>query len=168
MIGLTQKFQAIVIILLTVGFALPLRGQNIKPSSDKINYLGIGGTIGLSDEGETALGDGGFSILGRISLTENFSIHTSSVINDDSLLTVAVTGGIPIKNASGRTIIFPFLGGGISADTEDFNVDPTVTSGVDIPINSLITGTVRVNANFADDTDVGLVLGVGIDLFDLL
>ena len=147
----------------------PSNPNNRPPKrSNKINYLGIGGTIGLSDEGDTALGDGGFSILGRVSLTENFSIHTSSVIKDDNLLSVAATGGIPIENKqTGRTIIFPFVGGGISADTEDFNVDPVVTGGVDIPINPLITGTMRVNANFGDETDIGLILGVGVDLLKL-
>ena len=140
-----------------------------EEKSDRINYTGIGGTIGLSDDGGTALGEGGFSIVGRFSLTNNLSVHAASVITDDSILSVALTGGAPIKNQeTGRTIVYPFLGVGILAETDDFEIDPLVSGGVDIPINDLITGTARVNASFGDDgTDVGIVLGVGVDVFEL-
>lgn len=143
----------------------PSQSSSDKPKkSDRINYVGIGGAIGLEDAGETALGEGGFSILGRFSLTDHFSIHSSSIISGDNLISIAATGGVPIKNKeTGRTIVFPFVGAGISADTEDFNIDPVVTGGVDVPINQLITGTARVNANFGDETDIGILLGVGID-----
>ncbi len=154
----------------------PRIAQQTDPSSpdagsDRINYVGIGGTIGLSDEGETPLGEGGFSIVGRISLTENISIHTSSVLGDEGLLSVALTGGAPIRDQStGRTLFFPFLGAGIAVETEEFDtVDPQATGGVDVPLGSTVTGTARVNATFAEDgTDVGLTIGVGIDLFDLI
>jgi len=149
--------------------------QQTAPSSpdagsDRINYVGIGGTIGLSDEGETPQGEGGFSIVGRISLSENISIHTASVLGDGSMISVALTGGAPIRDQStGRTSVFPFLGGGIAVGTGDSGtVDPLVTGGVDVPLGSTVTGTARVSATFADDgTDVGLTFGVGIDLFDL-
>ncbi len=139
--------------------------------SGSINYVGIGGTIGLSDEGETSQGEGGFSVLGRISLTENISIHTASVLGDEGTLSVALTGGAPIRDQStGRTLAFPFLGGGIAVETEDFDtVDPLATGGVDVPLGSAVTGTARASATFTDDgTDVGLTFGVGIDLFDLI
>jgi hypothetical protein len=138
--------------------------------SGRINYVGIGGTIGLSDEGETPQGEGGFSIVGRISLSENISIHTASVLGDEGMVSVALTGGAPIRDQStGRTLVFPFLGGGIAVGTGDSGtVDPLVTGGVDVPLGSTVTGTARVSATFADDgTDVGLTFGVGIDLFDL-
>ncbi|MEO0759895.1 MAG: hypothetical protein AAFY78_23830 [Cyanobacteria bacterium J06648_16] len=140
-----------------------------EEKSDRISYTGIGGTIGLSDDGGSALGEGGFSIVGRFSLTNNLSVHAASVITDDSILSVALTGGAPIKNQeTGRTIVYPFLGVGILAETDDFEIDPLVSGGVDIPINDLITGTARVNASFGDDgTDVGIVLGVGVDVFEL-
>ena len=143
----------------------PSKTQSEKPQqSDRLNYFGIGGAIGLEDAGETALGDGGFSILGRFSFTDRFSIHSSSIISGDNLISIAATAGTPIKNKeTARTIVFPFIGVGISADTEDFNIDPVATGGVDVPINRLITGTIRINANFGDETDLGLLLGVGVD-----
>ncbi|MGJ3253195.1 MAG: hypothetical protein ACFE0J_19000 [Elainellaceae cyanobacterium] len=143
--------------------------QSDEEKPDRINYTGVGGTIGLSDEGGTTLGEGGFSIVGRFSLTNNLSVHAASVISDDNVLSVALTGGAPIKNQeTGRTIIYPFLGAGILAEIDDFEIDPLVSGGVDIPINDLITGTARVNASFGNEgTDVGIVLGVGVDLFEL-
>ncbi len=135
-----------------------------------MNYLGIGGMIDLSDEGETPEEEGGFSIVGRLSLTENISIHTASVLGDEGILSVGLTGGFPIRDqATGTTLAFPFVGGGIAVETGDSGtVDPQATGGVDVPLGSTVTGTARVNATFADDgTDVGLTFGVGIDLFDL-
>lgn len=140
-----------------------------KDKADRINYFGIGGTIGLVDDGGTDLGDGGFSLVGRFSFTDNLSIHSASVISGDSVSTFALTGGAPISNQStGRTLVFPFAGAGVALEIDDFDVDPFVTGGVDVPITDLITGTARVNASFGGDgTDVGLVLGVGVDFLDL-
>ncbi|WP_080804841.1 hypothetical protein [Halomicronema hongdechloris] len=137
---------------------------------DRINYFGVGGTIGLSDEGETGLGDGGFSLVGRLSVTDHLSIHSASVLTGDSLASFAVTGGLPIQHQStGRPLLFPFVGAGISVETDDFEVDPLVSGGVDVPITDLVTGTARINASFGNDgTDVGLVLGVGVDFLELL
>lgn len=59
-------------ILCLLGLS-PAYAQQSTPSqarAERINYLGIGSAVSLSDEGETALGDGGFSIVGRTSLTE--------------------------------------------------------------------------------------------------
>lgn len=142
-----------------------------EAGSDRINYLGIGGTIDLSDEGETTQEEGGLSIVGRISLTENVSIHTASVLGDEGILSVGLTGGVPIRDqTTGRTLAFPFLGGGIAVETGDSGtVDPLATGGVDVPLGSTVTGTARINATFADDsTDIDLTFGVGIDLFDLI
>ncbi|MEO0985116.1 MAG: hypothetical protein AAFY20_06155 [Cyanobacteria bacterium J06639_14] len=65
------------------------RSDEEKP--DRINYTGIGGTIGLSDGGDTASGEGGFSIVGRFSLTNNLSIHAVSVVSDDSIFSLALS-----------------------------------------------------------------------------
>jgi outer membrane biosynthesis protein TonB len=144
-----------------------------KPEAQKkprrINYFGLGGNIGLVNDGGTATGSGGFSILGRNSLTNNLSIHSTSVFGDKSIQSTALTGGVPIKNkTTGKTILFPFAGAGLSIKTNNFTVYPLVTAGVDIPMSKYITATVRMNATFAERTDVGVVMGVGVDIFGLL
>lgn len=128
------------------------------------SYIGIGGNIGLGGE-STSLGDGGFSLLGRTAITDNISLHTSSVFSDDSVSAFALTFGIPIyKGGRDLELVYPFVGGGIAVEDffGDFNVDALVTTGVDVPILRRLTGTVRLNFGFAeDDTDIGLLLGVG-------
>ena len=144
--------------------------QSEEEKSERINYsFGPGATIGLSDDGETALGDGGFSLVGRFSLTDNLSVHTASTIGDNSLFTAALTGGAPVRNAdSDRTLVFPFAGAGVSVETNEFDVNPFVTAGVDVPIIDKLTGTARINASFDQNgTDVGIVFGVGYDIFSL-
>jgi hypothetical protein len=144
--------------------------QTEEETSERINYaFGPGGTIGLSDDGETALGEGGFSLVGRFSLTDNLSVHTASVIGDNSLFTAALTGGAAVRNAADdRTIVFPFAGAGISVETNEFDVNPFIAAGVDVPIIERLTGTARINASFDQNgTDVGVVLGVGYDIFSL-
>lgn len=136
---------------------------------DRIHYFGAGGTIGLSDEGDTALGSGGFSLVGRFSITDNLAVHTASAFGDNSIASVALTGGAPIRNEeTGRIKLYPFLGAGVAVRTDEFEFDPLVTGGVDIPITDVITGTTRINASFGDDgTDVGLVLGIGANFLEL-
>ena len=147
-----------------------------EPEEEKItrSYLGLGGNIGIESE-ETALGDGGFSLVGRTAFTKNISLHSSTVFGDDNVSAFALTFGVPIfKSAtSDLELVYPFVGGGIAIEDlfGDFNVDGLVTTGVDVPILERVTGTARLNLGFAeDDPDVGLLLGVGYNfsLFDLL
>ncbi len=144
--------------------------QTDDDTTERINYaFGPGGAIGLTDDGETALGEGGFALVGRFSLTDNLSVHTASVIGNNSLFTAALTGGAPIRNADDdRTLVFPFAGAGVSVETNEFDVNPFISAGVDVPIIDRLTGTARINASFDQNgTDVGVVLGVGYDIFSL-
>lgn len=134
---------------------------------DRINYFGVGGTIGVSDDGDTELGDGGFSLVGKLSLSDSLSIHSASVLGGDSFASFALTTGFPGANEVERVKLFPFVGAGVGVEFDDFEVSPLVTAGVDVPINDLFTGTARVNAAFNDGTDVGVVLGVGVDFLSL-
>ena len=136
------------------------------------SYIGIGGNIGLGGE-STSLGDGGFSLLGRTAITNNISLHTSSVFGDDGVSAFALTFGVPVyKSGRDLELVYPFVGGGIAVEDffGDFNVDALVTTGIDVPILRRLTGTVRLNFGFAeDDTDIGLLLGVGYNfsIFEL-
>lgn len=135
-------------------------------------YIGLGGTIGLSGD-STPLGEGGFSLVGRTVFTDNLSLHTASVFQDDGLSLFAITFGVPIKKQSSEEeFLFPFIGAGVAIEDlfGDFGADALVTTGVDIPLGKKFVGTVRLNASFPeDDTDLGLLIGVGyrFSLFDL-
>ena len=138
------------------------------------SYAGLGGNIGIGGE-STALSEGGFSLVGRTAFTENISLHTSTVFGDDNIGAFALTFGLPISKSSPNELelLYPFVGGGIAVEDffGDFEVDGLVTTGVDVPILKRITATVRLNVGFAeDDTDVGLLLGVGYNfsIFELL
>ncbi|MEM7590020.1 MAG: hypothetical protein AAF383_00595 [Cyanobacteria bacterium P01_A01_bin.83] len=137
------------------------------------SYLGIGGNIGIDSE-STTLGDGGFSLVGRTVITKNISLHTSTIFSNDSVSTFAVTFGIPIFKSSNDQLelLYPFVGGGIAVENifSDFDTDGLVTAGVDVPIIKRITATARLNVGLSDDdTDVGLLLGVGYNfsIFEL-
>ena len=137
------------------------------------SYIGLGGNIGISGE-ETNLGDSGFSLIGRTAFTENISLHTATIFGDDNISGFAITFGVPISRSSSSDLelAYPFLGAGIAVEDffGDFNVDGLLTTGVDVPILERVTGTVRLNLGFAeDDTDVGLLLGVGYNfsIFDI-
>ncbi|MGD1951358.1 MAG: hypothetical protein ACFB14_17165 [Leptolyngbyaceae cyanobacterium] len=141
--------------------------QRSRDEDDRINYFGVGGTIGVSDDGDTELGDGGFSLVGRFSFNDTLSIHSASVFGGDTFSSFALTTGFPGVGEGERVRVFPFVGAGVGLEFDDFEVSPLVTAGVDVPINELFTGTARVNAAFNDGTDIGVVLGVGVDVLDL-
>ncbi|MEM1255408.1 MAG: hypothetical protein AAGI69_23465 [Cyanobacteria bacterium P01_H01_bin.21] len=141
--------------------------QRSRDEDDRINYFGVGGTIGVSDDGDTELGDGGFSLVGRFSFNDTLSIHSASVLGGDTFSSFALTTGFPGVGEGERVKVFPFIGAGVGLEFDDFEVSPLVTAGVDVPINELFTGTARVNAAFNDGTDIGVVLGVGVDVLDL-
>lgn len=141
--------------------------QRSRNDDDRIHYFGVGGTIGVSDDGDTELGDGGFSLVGRFSFNDTLAIHSASVLGGDSFASFALTNSFSDVGAGERIRVVPFVGAGIGVEIDDFEISPLVTAGVDVPISDLITGTARVNAAFNDGTDIGVVLGVGVDVLSL-
>ena len=180
-LGSFSLINALVLLAASPGFAqtAPAEGTATGPADtviaqrssrdddNRINYFGVGGTIGVTDDGDTELGDGGFSLVGRFSFTDTLSIHSASVFGDDNLATFSLTNSWRINDDRDRIRLLPFIGAGIGVEFDDFEVAPVVTTGVDVPINDLITGTARVNAAFDDGTDIGVVLGVGVDVLSL-
>lgn len=127
------------------------------------SYLGIGGNIGLG--GDTALGDGGFAVFSKIGLTRSFSFRPAGIIDDDPTILLPLTydfnlrrGDDPFEPAR----FAPYLGAGAAIHTgDDTDVGFLVTGGVDVPLTPNFTATASVNASFKDDTEVGILLGVG-------
>jgi hypothetical protein len=128
------------------------------------SYIGIGGNIGLS--GETTVSQGAFAVISKIGMTNYLSIRPSALIEDNTVFLLPVTvdfSGDEVANA--EFSIAPYLGGGLAISTaRDDTVGGLISGGLDIPLSSEFTANAGVNVTFIDNTDVGLLLGVGYNL----
>jgi hypothetical protein len=129
------------------------------------SYIGIGGNIGIG--GGSSIGEGSFTVFSKIGLTENISLRPLGAISDDPTILIPVTYDFnprtvdPVEEVEAFSIS-PYVGAGVGIITTDVaDVGFLLTGGVDIPISSQFTGTAAINALFANDTDVGLTLGIG-------
>ncbi|MEH2069700.1 MAG: hypothetical protein V7K47_16320 [Nostoc sp.] len=134
------------------------------------SYIGVAGNIGLGG-GDSALGEGSFTVISKIGLTRAISVRPSVVINDDPVVLVPLTYDFNLRTADAlneRFSVAPYVGAGVAIETSD---DPDVglllSGGVDVPLSNNITATAGVNAAFLDQTDVGLMLGVGYNFSGL-
>jgi hypothetical protein len=60
--------------------------------------------------------------------------------------------------------IAPYIGAGVAIETsDDADVAFLLSGGVDVPLGNRFTLTGSVNAAFLDETDVGLMLGIGFN-----
>lgn len=129
------------------------------------SYVGVAGNIGLG--GDSALSEGSFAVISKLGLTRNFSVRPSAVFGDDTTILVPITLDLAPRttDAVGRTFgISPYLGAGVAIEASgDADVGLLLTGGVDVPLGSRFTATGAVNAAFLDQTDVGLLLGVGFN-----
>jgi hypothetical protein len=93
------------------------------------------------------------------------STRPSVVIEDDPVILVPLTYDFNRESAEAFENTFPivpYAGAGVAIETsEDADVGLLLTGGVDVPLNTNFTATAAVNAAFLDDTDVGLLIGIG-------
>lgn len=133
------------------------------------SYIGVGGNIGLS--GDTALGDGNFTIISKIGLTRNIAVRPSVVLGNDATFLIPLTYDFSIRPAEALEEVFPlapYVGAGVSIGTGDNdNIGLLLTGGIDVPLNSQFTANAAVNVGIADETDVGLAIGVGYNFAGL-
>ena len=126
------------------------------------SYIGIGGNIGLS--GSPALGDGSFVVNSKIGLTRNISFRPAVLIGDDTDFLIPITYDFVIQSADPFAPVpfAPFLGGGVILSTNgDSDVGFLLTGGVDVPLSRQLVANGSINVGFRNDTDVGIILGVG-------
>lgn len=127
------------------------------------SYIGIAGNLGLG--GESALGDSSIMVISKIGLTTRIAVRPSIAIENDPVILVPVTFDFslrPVDAFTERLPIAPFVGGGVAFSTgDDSEIGPLVTAGVDFPITARFTATASVNAAFLDETEVGLLVGIG-------
>jgi hypothetical protein len=129
------------------------------------SYIGVGANIGLSG-GTSSLGDGNFAVISKIGFTRAFSVRPSVILGDNTTFLVPITYDFSFQQVGDpfteRLPIAPFVGVGAAIKTGDNSETAVlVTGGVDVPLNNRLTATASVNAGFFDQTDIGLILGVG-------
>lgn len=165
---------------LTSEFVQPTSQTTSEPSATKVaqsdiglgtttrggsSYIGIAGNVGLSGAGNSSLGDGNFAVVSKIGLTNSISVRPSAVFGFNTTILLPVTYDFSFKSADAFSEplgIAPYIGVGAAYKTGDNSQLAFLASaGVDVPLNAQFTATVSVNAGFFDQTDVGLLLGVG-------
>lgn len=161
-------------IVLNESQTLAQTDLDIRRGTDGVpNYLGIGINIGFTeddnatddDDGETALGDAGFVINSKIGLSRNLSLRPGVIIGDDAFFMVPLTYDflIPRVDPFEPVRFAPFLGGGVALSTDsDDNIGFLLTGGVDVPLSRSFVANGSINIGFIEDeTDIGIILGVG-------
>jgi hypothetical protein len=125
------------------------------------SYIGVAGNIGLT--GDTGIGEGAFTVISKLGLARNFSVRPGVIFGDDPVFLVPLTVDFPRENLEITQLsVAPYIGGGVAISTgRDSTVGALITGGVDVPLSQRITATAGVNVGFIDDTDVGLLVGVG-------
>ncbi|WP_353931234.1 hypothetical protein WJM97_01080 [Okeanomitos corallinicola TIOX110] len=136
-----------------------------RPTRGGSSYVGLAGNIGLSG-GESALADGNFAVISKIGFTRSLSVRPSAVLGDDTTFLIPLTYDFSFQSIgdpfSERLPIAPYVGVGAAIKTGDNSETAVmVTGGVDVPLNNRFTATAAVNAGFFDQTDIGLLVGVG-------
>lgn len=138
---------------------------NIEPGRSTrggSSYIGIGGNLGLG--GNPALGDGAFVINSKIGLTRNVSFRPAVLFGDDTDFLLPLTYDFVIQSADPFAPIpfAPYLGGGVIISTNgDDDIGFLLTGGVDVPLSAQFVANASINVGFRNDTDVGIILGVG-------
>lgn len=135
-----------------------------RPTRGGRSYIGIAGNIGISG-GTSSLGDGNFAVISKVGLTNAISVRPSAVFGNNATVLIPITYDFSLQQAdpfSEPLAIAPYVGVGAALQTGDNSeVAVLVTGGIDLPLNPQFTATAAVNAGFFDETDIGLLLGVG-------
>ncbi|MCC5631201.1 hypothetical protein LC613_25735 [Nostoc sphaeroides CHAB 2801] len=164
---------------LTSEFVQPTSQTTSQPSAPKVaqsdidlgrttrggsSYIGVAANIGLSG-GDSSLGDGNFAVVSKIGVTNSISVRPSAVFGDNTTVLVPITYDFTFKSAdafSEPLAIAPYIGVGAAYKTgDDSQLAFLVSGGIDVPLTPQFTATAAVNAGFFDETDIGLLLGVG-------
>ncbi|WP_414521230.1 hypothetical protein [Umezakia ovalisporum] len=135
-----------------------------QPTRGGRSYIGVAGNIGLGG-GDSSLGDGNFAVMGKVGVTNTLSIRPAAVFGNNTTIMVPITYDFSLQQADPfdePLAIAPYVGAGAAIRTgNDSKTALLVSGGIDFPLTPRFTATAAVNAGFFDETDVGLLLGVG-------
>ncbi|MGM3309030.1 hypothetical protein ACSQ6I_24125 [Anabaena sp. WFMT] len=129
------------------------------------SYVGLAGNIGLSG-GTSSLADGNFTVISKIGFTRSLSVRPAVILGDNTTFLIPITYDFSFQQIGDpfteRLPIAPYVGVGAAIQTGDNSETAVlVTGGIDVPLNNRFTATAAVNAGFFDQTDIGLLVGVG-------
>ena len=136
-----------------------------RPTRGGRSYIGLAGNIGLSGS-DSALGDGNFAVISKVGLTNAISARPAVVLGDNTTILLPLTYDFSFQQVadpfSEPLPIAPYVGVGAAIKTGDNSEAAFLLSGgIDVPLTSQFTGTIGVNAGFFENTDIGLLVGVG-------
>jgi len=135
-----------------------------RPTRGGSSYIGVAGNLGLSG-GSSGLSDGNFTVISKIGITKTLSIRPAVILGTDTTILAPITYDYSFKSAdpfSEPLPIAPYVGIGAAIKTGDKSETALlVTGGVDLPLNNRLTATAAVNAGFFNETDIGVLVGVG-------
>ncbi|MEA5512862.1 hypothetical protein [Nodularia sp. UHCC 0506] len=135
-----------------------------RPTRGGRSYIGVAGNIGVAG-GDSSLGDGNFAVISKVGLTNSISIRPSAVFGNDTTILLPITYDLNLRQADPfdePLAIAPYVGVGAAIKTGgDSSTALLISGGIDFPLNPQFTATASLNAGFFDETDIGLLLGVG-------
>ena len=135
-----------------------------RPTRGGRSYVGVAGNIGIGG-GDSSLGDGNFAVISKVGVTNSISVRPSAVFGNNTTILIPVTYDFNLQQADPfdePLAIAPYVGVGAAIKTgNDSRTALLITGGVDFPLSPQFTATASVNAGFFNQTDVGLLLGVG-------
>lgn len=128
------------------------------------SYLAVGANIGAV--GDSALGDDvSFTVLSKIGLLNFLSVRPAVVVDDDPTILLPITYDLNTRSAGAfgeGFSISPYAGLGIGISTaDDSEVGFLLTGGIDVPLSERLTATANASAILADDTQLGVIIGIG-------
>lgn len=129
------------------------------------SYIGIAGNIGVSGS-DSALGDGNFAVISKVGLSNAISFRPAAILGDNTTFLLPLTYDFSFQQVadpfSEPLPIAPYVGLGAAIKTGDNSETAfLVSGGFDFPLNAQFTATAAVNAGFFENTDIGVMLGVG-------
>jgi hypothetical protein len=128
-------------------------------------YVGGGVNLGFNGNEATPIGDIGFLLNAKISLTPNVSLRPAFIFGDNSAFLFPVTYDFSLTKDDpfDPSPFVPYVGGGIAFSTEDNNsVGVVLTGGLDYRISSRFVGNAALNVGLMSErTDMGLMLSIG-------
>jgi hypothetical protein len=126
------------------------------------NYIGVAGNIGIG--GNSALGRGNFAVISKLGIAETFSVRPAVVFGDQTILLVPVTYDFAVQQTDPFEPIpyAPYVGAGLSLATGGGStIGLLLSGGVDLPLTKQFTATAGLNVSLRNNTDVGLLVGIG-------